>query len=87
MSTIRQYDVVRVLRLNPPRLRTASVETRPRGPRVGDIACVCHEYDPSDPNAPVAAEMVDEEGHTVWLADLERDELELVERPQATPRI
>jgi hypothetical protein len=32
-------------------------------------------------SAPVAVEMLDDEGYTVWLADFEKDELELVERP------
>lgn len=51
-----------------------------RAPQVGDIATICHDYDPSDPNAPVAVEMVNDQGLTIWLADFDRSELELVTR-------
>jgi hypothetical protein len=47
---------------------------------VGDVATICHEYNPKDPTAAVAVEMVDRNGRTVWLADFERAELELVRR-------
>jgi hypothetical protein len=46
---------------------------------VGDVAIVCHEYQPDDPTARVAVEMVDQCGATIWLADFERSELELVD--------
>ena len=48
---------------------------------VGDIAVIVHEYDPADLSACVAVESVDPSGNTVWLADFERSELELVSRP------
>jgi hypothetical protein len=50
--------------------------TRP--PRVGDIATVVHEYIPEDPTARVIVENVGEDGMTIWIADFERDEIELV---------
>ena len=49
-----------------------------RPPAVGDVAAVCHEYQPDDPTARVAVEMVDKDGCTIWLADFERAELDLV---------
>jgi hypothetical protein len=37
---------------------------------VGDVATICHEYQPDNPDARVAVEMVDENGNTIWLADV-----------------
>jgi len=77
---LREYDIVRVVDLledNRPFDGTDGVR---RPPRIGDVATICHEYDPKDPKAVVAVEMVDRDGHTVWLADFERAELELVRR-------
>lgn len=81
MSQIREYDVVRVTLLKHPTRPFEGSEGARRMPRVGDVASVCHEYDSDDPNAPVAVEMVADDGRTVWLADFDRDELEFVTRP------
>lgn len=81
VNRIREFDIVRVVRLlerDRPFDGTVSVQ---RPPRLGDVATVVHEYDASHVNTPVAVEMVDEEGMTVWLADFLREELELVQRP------
>lgn len=42
-----------------------------RPPQLGDVATICHEYEPKDRTATVAVEMVDAEGYTIWLADFE----------------
>lgn len=42
---------------------------------------IVHEHEPDDPTGDVAVEMLDDDGHTVWLADFEKRELELVKRP------
>ena len=76
---LREYDVVRVARLNLPSREVLG--TRP--PQVGDVGAICHQYDPNDQKAPVAVEMLDERGMTVWLADFFPDELDLVS--SATP--
>ena len=76
---LKEYDAVRVVRLlrsNRPYDGTAEVR---RPPEVGDLATIVHEYDPEDPRAPLAVEKVDPDGYTIWLADFERDELELVD--------
>jgi hypothetical protein len=39
---------------------------------------VCGRYDPASAASRVAVEMVDDSGYTIWLADFERNELELV---------
>jgi hypothetical protein len=52
-----------------------------RAPRIGDVATICHEYEPGKASGLVALEMVDAQGRTAWLADFERGELELVRRP------
>ena len=81
MANLREHDVVRVTRLVRPDRPYDGTERVRRAPEVGDIATICHEYDPEDPTALVAVEMVDDDGFTVWLADFERTELELVRRP------
>lgn len=76
---LRQHDAVRVVRLfRANRPYDGAVGVR-RPPRVGDLATIVREYDPEDLRAPLAVEQVDGDGHTVWLADFERDELELVD--------
>jgi acyl-coenzyme A synthetase/AMP-(fatty) acid ligase len=79
MRTIREYDVVRVTRLLGATRWFTGTESVARAPAVGDVAIVCHEYQPDDPTARVAVEMVDQCGATIWLADFERSELELVD--------
>jgi hypothetical protein len=81
MADLREYDIVRVTRLIGPARTFDGTDGVRRPPRIGDVATVCHEHDPQDPTAPVAVEMVDDEGRTVWLADFQRGELELVARP------
>ena len=84
---VREYDVVRVVRLHTPDRRFDGTEGVRRAPQVGDVATICHELDPSDPSAPVVVEMVDDNSLTIWLADtiwlanFDRSELELVHRP------
>jgi len=85
MASLREYDVVRVVKLIDLARKFAGTEGVRRPPRIGDVATVCHEYDPEDPAAPVAVEMVDHEGRTLWLADFHRNELELLERPWLSP--
>jgi hypothetical protein len=80
-APLREYDVVRVARLNAPAREFTGTESVRRAPRVGDRATVCEMYDRKDPGAPVAVEMVDAQGMTVWLADFAPDELELIHRP------
>jgi hypothetical protein len=78
MRKIQEYDVVRVTLLKDYDRSFDGSNGVKRPPQVGDLATVCDEYDPNDPSAIVAVEMVNEDGLTVWLADFDRDELELV---------
>jgi hypothetical protein len=78
-SALREYDIVRVVRLNRPD-RPFCGNAR-RAPQLGDLATIVHEHSPQDRDGDVAAEMVDENGDTVWLADFEKSELALVKRP------
>lgn len=80
MSQIQEYDLVRVVVLKRADRFFQGSEGVQRPPQVGDIATVCHEYHPGTSDSPVAAEMVTSDGRTVWLADFDRDELELVSR-------
>ena len=81
MVDFREYDVVRVAKLVQADRPFDGTECVRRAPKVGDVATICHEYDPDDPTAVVAVEMVDDDGFTVWIADFERTELDLVWRP------
>ena len=78
---LRQYDVVRVVKLHSPTRTFDGTDSVKRAPKVGDEATICHQYDPNDPRAAVAVEMVDNDGMTIWLADFLPDELELVTSP------
>jgi len=78
---LREYDEVRVVRLATADRDFTGTEGRLRPPSIGDTAIVCHDYDPGNPDGRVAAERVDADGNTVWLADFEKSELELVRRP------
>ena len=78
VKQIQEYDVVRVATLKSGGRSFDGSKGVKRPPQVGDVATVCHEYDINDPNAKVAVEMVTDDGLTVWLADFDRDELEIV---------
>ena len=78
---LREYDTVKVVKLIQADRPYDGTERIRRPPKVGDVATICHEYDPKDPTAVVAVEMVDSDGLTVWLADFERTELELARKP------
>lgn len=80
LGQARPGDVVRLVRLlKANRPYDGAVGVR-RPPAIGDVGTIVHDYDPEDPRAPVAVEMRDADGQTIWLADFERDELELVDR-------
>ena len=81
MALLREHDEVRVVRLLKRSRPFDGTESVCRAPAVGDVGTVVHEYVLDDPSAVLAVECVDENGYTVWLADFERDELELVRRP------
>ncbi len=74
---------MRIVRLRVPERPFDGPMPGARLPRVGDIAIVAHENDPSDPDGTVVVEMSDEGGQTVWLADFDKDEIELVSRPES----
>lgn len=80
MADLREFDVVRVVRLAVPDRPFDGTEGVMRAPQVGDVGTICHEIDRDDPFGPVIVEMVDDLGRTVWLADFAKDELELVTR-------
>jgi hypothetical protein len=86
MRSIQEYDQVKVVRLLTLDRPYEGTEPLTRPPAVGDIASVCHEYERNDPTARVAVEMVDADGNTIWFADFEREELELVYRPEPPKR-
>jgi len=81
MSHLREYDLVRIVKLLRSDRPFDGSESVRRSPRVGDVATICHEYDPNDPTGKVTVEMSDYNGLTIWLTDFDRAELELVRRP------
>lgn len=80
MAYLREYDIVRVVKLIQDERSFDGSESVRRPPKVGDVGAICHEYNTEDKTAAVAVEMVDSNGLTIWLADFERAELELVRR-------
>jgi hypothetical protein len=75
-TALKELDVVRIVRLTPrPREYTGSTGFA-RDPRVGDFGTIVHDYgEGRDDRAPVCVECF-EDGHCLWLADFDRDELE-----------
>ncbi len=78
MSHLQELDVVRVVRLHRQDRGFTGTESVMRPPRIGDVGAIVGVYGEAD-DTPVAVEMVDSDGLTVWLADFERTELELVQ--------
>ena len=79
-APLLEYDTVRISRLLSPSREYSGTEGVKRPPQIGDEAVICHEYEPDNPAATMAVEMVDREGNTIWLADFAPEELELVRR-------
>lgn len=82
---IRENDTVRVIGLKMNERPFHGTQSVRRAPRVGDIAIVVHEHSPQDPQGDVAAEMMNADGETIWLADFQKSELELAEITPAAP--
>ena len=79
-AALREYDTVRVTKLLSAVREFSGSTGVSRPPRVGDVAIICHQYDPHDPSAAVGVEMVDQDGMTIWFADFVPDELEFISR-------
>ena len=74
MNGFPEHSVVRITRLLQANRPIQGSEKVMRPPLMGDIGAIVHVYAPSL----YAVEMVDSDGLTIWLADFEREELELV---------
>jgi hypothetical protein len=72
---IQELDVVRVVRLLAPSRPFEGTKRASRAPRVGDTGAVVHVYEKHDDSHLFAVESVDNEGHTIWLADFALEEL------------
>ena len=77
---VREYDVVRIVKLNKIGRHYQGTQNVRRAPQIGDTAVIVYLYDPNDPKAPVICEALDEGGYTIWLADFEPDEFEVIHR-------
>ena len=51
MVYFREYDIVRVIKLLRPNRTFEGTESVSHSPKVGDVATICHMYDPDDPTA------------------------------------
>ena len=78
---IREYDIVRVVKLLRDDRRIEGAPDVVRPPKVGETGTVVHVHDPTDPLAPLTVESVDSAGNTIWLADFDMGELDFVSRP------
>lgn len=79
--SLELYDVVRIIRLIRDDRHYLGTRGAVRAPEVGDVGSVFELLDPKDPEAPIGVECVDDEGHTAWIAEFIREELEFVRRP------
>ena len=80
MTRFSEYDVVRVVKLLEAERSITGSEGSTRQPIVGDVGAIVFVHDISDiSKTPVyIVECVDDAGMTVWLADFQEDELEIV---------
>ena len=80
MARFSEYDVVRVVKLLEAERSITGSKGSTRQPKVGDMGAVVFVSDSSDfSTTPVyIVECVDDAGMTVWLADFQEDELEIV---------
>jgi hypothetical protein len=76
---LTEYDIVRVVKLIESERHYTGSPGVARPPAVGDIATICMEYAPEDPEAPVVVECINADGLTIWLADFLREELVFVD--------
>src|SRR5262249_23036939 len=70
------FDIVRVVRLNQSERWFVGMEGSARPPQIGDVGTVLMRYDPLN----FAVECTADEATTIWLADFQSDEIELVEK-------
>jgi hypothetical protein len=75
-ASFREYDVVRVVRLDSSVKTIAATDRVARSPRIGDVGTIVSNYGERH----VCVESIDQEGLTVWLADFDTSALELVTR-------
>lgn len=80
MNHLKEYDVVRVTKLDQPNRHYDGTESVKRLPQIGDLGTIVHVYSGAqDINPAYIVECVDRNGFTVWMADFTAGELELVE--------
>jgi hypothetical protein len=80
MDDFREYDVVRVKKLNQPNRHYDGTASVRRPPRIGDDGTIV--YIPQEMqglNSWCIVQCLDNDGLTIWVADFTTDELELVE--------
>jgi len=75
----KEHDVVKVIKLTIADREYDGTAGISQSPSIGDVGAVVHKYDPKDANSPLIIEMTDGKGNTIWLADFDADEEELVE--------
>ena len=80
MKRFSEYDVVRVVKLLEAERFIQGSEGSTRQPIVGDVGAIVFSPDISDfSKTPVyVVECVNDAGMTVWFADFQEDELEIV---------
>ncbi len=73
---LAEYTVVRVVQLTDKERWWTGTDDVARPPEIGDRGTIVHVYDPNNHNTPYVVECVDQEGNTVWVADLDPEEIE-----------
>ncbi|UCD84281.1 MAG: hypothetical protein JSU92_13545 [Deltaproteobacteria bacterium] len=76
--TLREYDVVRIVALSSPSRHVDGTEAVLRQPVVGDTGTIVNITGEDTDHPLYTVECVNSEGYTVWLADFDATEIELV---------
>ena len=80
MNFFKEYDGVRVPRLDRPNCHVEGTEGVKRFPQIGDLGTIVNLYPDAQNRSPAYLfECVNQNGFTGWLADFTMSELDLVE--------
>jgi hypothetical protein len=80
MTRFSKYDIVKVVHLHEVERSVQGSKDVTRQPKVGDVGTIVHVPPNSDLfDSPIyVVECVNDAGMTIWLADFQEDELEIV---------
>lgn len=78
MIKFKQYDVVQVVQINIFRNNYDSWKINRQAPKIGDVGTIVEILSSPDQSIRYVVESVAKNGETLWLSDLEEEELQLL---------